>query len=96
MPTGPPPVYAVSTDRKCSESNKKKKKFSWNLWLLVADNPRMDRLGEELAEDSDIWLTYVNTATVHDTEMIDGWNKSLDVLLIFVCSSIFSIPLFFH
>ena len=56
----------------------------------------MDRLGEELAEDSDIWLTYVNTATVHDTEMIDGWNKSLDVLLIFVCSSIFSIPLFFH
>jgi hypothetical protein len=42
-------------------------------------------LGEELTDDSSIWLTYVNTAAAHDAEIVDGWNKSLDVLLIFVC-----------
>jgi Family of unknown function (DUF6535) len=48
----------------------------------------MDRLGEELSEDSAVWLTYVTTASAHDTEMVDGWNKGLDVLLIFVRFSI--------
>ena len=44
----------------------------------------MDRLGEELAADSDIWTTYVKAATASDAEMVDGWNKGLDVLLVFV------------
>lgn len=35
--------------------------------------------------DSNVWLNYVTTATAHDADMVDEWNKSLDVLLIFVC-----------
>jgi hypothetical protein len=50
----------------------------------VVDDDRADRIGEELAEDSDIWLTYVTMAAAYDSEMVDGWNKHLDVLLIFV------------
>lgn len=51
---------------------------------VAIDDVRVDRLGEELAVDSGVWLTYVNTAAMHDAEMVDGWNKSLDVILIFV------------
>ncbi|KIM84502.1 hypothetical protein PILCRDRAFT_67482, partial [Piloderma croceum F 1598] len=54
----------------------------------MADDVRTDRLGEELSEDSAVWLTYVTTASAHDTEIVDGWNKGLDVLLIF--ASLFS------
>jgi Family of unknown function (DUF6535) len=54
----------------------------------MTDDVRTDRLGEELSEDSAVWLTYVTTASAHDAEMVDGWNKGLDVLLIFVRFSI--------
>ena len=53
--------------------------------FCTTDDIRMDMLGEELADDSNVWVAYVNTAVTHDTQMTDGWNKSLDVLLIFVC-----------
>ena len=45
---------------------------------------RVERLGEELSSDSSVWLSYVATAAASDAEMIDNWNKGLDVLLIFV------------
>lgn len=41
-------------------------------------------LGEELSNDSSVWPVYVSAAADYDTEMIDGWNKNLDVLLLFV------------
>lgn len=56
----------------------------------------MDMLGEELADDSNVWLTYVDTAAAHDAEMVDGWNKSLDVLLLFVCHGLSKFFLFTH
>lgn len=44
-------------------------------------------LGEELSNESSVWSIYVSTAADYDTEMIDGWNKNLDVLLLFVSIS---------
>lgn len=54
----------------------------------MVDDSRADRIGEELAEDSDIWLMYVTMAAAYDSEMVDGWNKNLNVLLIFVRPSL--------
>jgi hypothetical protein len=52
--------------------------------FIAPDDVRIDNLSEGVTPDSAVWPKYLNTATVHDAEMIDGWNKSLDVLLIFV------------
>jgi hypothetical protein len=60
--------------------------------FIALDDVRVDRLGEGLAPDSAVWPKYLSTAAVHDAEMIDGWNKSLDVLLIFVSHSHLSTP----
>jgi hypothetical protein len=56
----------------------------FSLIISVTGDVRLERLGEELAPDSSVWPTYVATAGAHDKDMVDGWNKSLDVLLIFV------------
>lgn len=50
-------------------------------------------LGEELSNESSVWPIYVSTAADFDTEMIDGWNKNLDVLLLFVRISLVLIHL---
>ncbi|QRW07937.1 activating signal cointegrator 1 complex subunit 3 [Ceratobasidium sp. AG-Ba] len=50
------------------------------------DNPRagFDEYGAELGLDARIWPVYVKEAEAWDGEMVDGWNRSLDVMLIFV------------
>ena len=53
----------------------------------VTDEERVDMLSEELSNESSVWSIYVSTAANYDTEMIDGWNKNLDVLLLFVSIS---------
>ncbi|KAG9119465.1 hypothetical protein FRC07_005499, partial [Ceratobasidium sp. 392] len=45
---------------------------------LAADKP-----GEELAPDAGIWQLYVEEAKEHDSELVDGKNKNLDVMLLF-------------
>lgn len=35
-------------------------------------------------EDSRVWRIYIDEATKVDSAMTDGWNRSLDVLLVFV------------
>ncbi|KAG8678360.1 hypothetical protein FRC09_019900, partial [Ceratobasidium sp. 395] len=49
------------------------------------DAPRVgfDEYGAELGPDSRIWPAYVKEAEMWDEEMVDGWNRSLDVMLIF-------------
>ncbi|KAH7092681.1 hypothetical protein BKA62DRAFT_75863 [Auriculariales sp. MPI-PUGE-AT-0066] len=42
-----------------------------------------DRPGEEADEDARVWRVYRDRASDADEEMIGGWNKTLDVLLIF-------------
>ncbi|KAH7090863.1 hypothetical protein BKA62DRAFT_98793 [Auriculariales sp. MPI-PUGE-AT-0066] len=42
-----------------------------------------DRLGEESSDNARVWRIYRNRATEKDEDIIDGWNKTLDVLLIF-------------
>jgi hypothetical protein len=45
---------------------------------------RLEKMGDELAPDSNVWRTYIAAAGSHDKDMVDSWNQSLDVLLIFV------------
>ncbi|CAE6429256.1 unnamed protein product, partial [Rhizoctonia solani] len=42
-----------------------------------------DEYGTELGEHARVWKTYVREADKFDTEQVDGWNRSLDVTLIF-------------
>ena len=42
------------------------------------------RLGEETSENARVWRIYRDRANDEDQDVIDGWNKTLDVLLIFV------------
>ncbi|CEL56022.1 hypothetical protein RSOLAG1IB_02036 [Rhizoctonia solani AG-1 IB] len=42
-----------------------------------------DLYGAELSKDARVWRVYVKEADRHDTELVDGWNKSLDVILVF-------------
>lgn len=58
---------------------------------ILLEDARLDGLGEELSQDSNVWPVYVNAAAAFDTEMIDGWNKNLDVLLLFVNPSSLSL-----
>ncbi|KZV86306.1 hypothetical protein EXIGLDRAFT_774773 [Exidia glandulosa HHB12029] len=42
-----------------------------------------DPFGEETARDARVWSIYRDEATARDEPMVDGWNKALDILLIF-------------
>ncbi|CCO34211.1 hypothetical protein BN14_08305 [Rhizoctonia solani AG-1 IB] len=42
-----------------------------------------DLYGAELSRDARVWRVYVKEADRHDRELVDGWNKSLDVILVF-------------
>ncbi|CUA73505.1 Protein translocase subunit SecA [Caulobacter crescentus NA1000] [Rhizoctonia solani] len=42
-----------------------------------------DEYGAELEPDARVWKTYVKEADKFDAEQVDGWNRSLDVTLIF-------------
>ncbi|CAE6448932.1 unnamed protein product [Rhizoctonia solani] len=42
-----------------------------------------DERGAELGEDARVWKVYVGETDKSDAELIDGWNKTLDVLLVF-------------
>lgn len=43
-----------------------------------------DERGKEMSKDARIWRVYVDEANKADTTMTEGWNRSLDVLLVFV------------
>ena len=43
-----------------------------------------DRFGEEATDTARVWKVYRDAATEADKVELDGWNKTLDVLLIFV------------
>ncbi|CAE6451178.1 unnamed protein product [Rhizoctonia solani] len=42
-----------------------------------------DERGKELGQDAQVWKTYVKETDQVDGELVDGWNKSMDVILIF-------------
>ncbi|CAE6478443.1 unnamed protein product, partial [Rhizoctonia solani] len=42
-----------------------------------------DEPGKELDADAQVWKTYVRETDQVDGELVDGWNKSMDVILIF-------------
>ena len=41
-------------------------------------------IGDELDEDGRVWKVYRAEATLHDTTMLEGWHKTIDILLLFV------------
>ncbi|CAE7086765.1 unnamed protein product [Rhizoctonia solani] len=50
----------------------------------LAEAPQeFDEKGKELGPDAQVWKTYVREADQVDEELVDGWNKSMDVILIF-------------
>ncbi|KZV97514.1 hypothetical protein EXIGLDRAFT_747026 [Exidia glandulosa HHB12029] len=42
-----------------------------------------DPFGEEMAASARVWKVFKDEATKHDKTLLDGWNKTLDILLIF-------------
>ncbi|CAE7143876.1 unnamed protein product [Rhizoctonia solani] len=42
-----------------------------------------DKYGTEMGKDARVWKIYVKEADKWDEELIDGWNRSLDVILVF-------------
>ncbi|CAE6445816.1 unnamed protein product [Rhizoctonia solani] len=44
---------------------------------------RFDEYGAELEPEARVWKTYVKVADKFDMEQVEGWNRSLDVTLIF-------------
>ncbi|EUC62838.1 transmembrane protein, putative [Rhizoctonia solani AG-3 Rhs1AP] len=42
-----------------------------------------DEYGAELGKEARVWKVYVKEADRWDAELVEGWNKSLDVILVF-------------
>jgi len=42
------------------------------------------RSGEEAADNARVWKIYRDRMSERDQVTVDGWNKTLDILLIFV------------
>ncbi|KZW02449.1 hypothetical protein EXIGLDRAFT_637456, partial [Exidia glandulosa HHB12029] len=42
-----------------------------------------DAFGQELGSNARVWKVYKDESTVYDKAMLDAWNKTLDILLIF-------------
>ncbi|CAE6481007.1 unnamed protein product [Rhizoctonia solani] len=45
--------------------------------------PEFDEYGAELGKEAKVWKVYVDETDRWDAELVDGWNKSLDVILVF-------------
>ncbi|KAG8779743.1 hypothetical protein FRC12_023871 [Ceratobasidium sp. 428] len=47
--------------------------------------PRLgyDEYGEELSKNARVWKTYLQEASRWDADLVDGWHRSLDLILIF-------------
>ncbi|CUA71933.1 hypothetical protein RSOLAG22IIIB_09946 [Rhizoctonia solani] len=55
--------------------------------VLVEPDPiqmmEPDQYGAELGKEARVWKVYVQETDKWDRELVDGWNKSLDVILVF-------------
>lgn len=47
------------------------------------------RTGEALGSHAKVWDLYLSASEKYNDKMIDGWNKSSDILLVFVSFGIF-------
>ncbi|EUC61824.1 hypothetical protein RSOL_407930, partial [Rhizoctonia solani AG-3 Rhs1AP] len=53
--------------------------------MPVNTDPTMERdeYGAEMGKEARVWKIYVKETDRADAELVDGWNKSLDVILVF-------------
>ncbi|CAE6413275.1 unnamed protein product [Rhizoctonia solani] len=61
-----------------SQGNGYKKYLSSNDIL-----PDIDEYGAELGKEAKVWKIYMDETDKWDAELVEGWNKSLDVILVF-------------
>ncbi|CUA77329.1 DNA-directed RNA polymerase subunit beta'' [Rhizoctonia solani] len=50
---------------------------------VTEEPPVFDEEGKELDPNAEVWKTYVRETNLVDEELVDAWNKSMDVILIF-------------
>jgi hypothetical protein len=46
-----------------------------------------DRYGEEAGKNARVWKVYRDKVNERDADLLDGWNKTLDILLLFVSTA---------
>ena len=46
------------------------------------------RFGEEATDNARIWKVYRDRAQAEDQDLLEGWNNTLNILLIFVCEPV--------
>ncbi|QRW08598.1 hypothetical protein RhiLY_07597 [Ceratobasidium sp. AG-Ba] len=51
--------------------------------FIEKSRPGYDDYGKELGKDARVWKTYVQEASRWDADLVDGWHRSLDLILIF-------------
>ncbi|CUA70792.1 Vascular endothelial growth factor receptor 2 [Rhizoctonia solani] len=74
------------TDHNATEFDELSRKRSPVPVTLVDLDPAQmepDEYGAELGKEARVWKVYVQETDKWDRELVDGWNKSLDVILVF-------------
>ncbi|CAE6417384.1 unnamed protein product [Rhizoctonia solani] len=80
----PNPRYTTDQDSKISITRTQSESQGNFSKLYSADAiPEFDEYGAELGKEAKVWKVYVNETDRWDAELVDGWNKSLDVILVF-------------
>ncbi|KAG8693385.1 hypothetical protein FRC08_009138 [Ceratobasidium sp. 394] len=64
-------------------TNKQTEPSSLEFAAREEPRPGYDDYGKELGKDARVWKTYVQEASRWDSDLVDGWNRSLDLILIF-------------
>ncbi|KAG9076192.1 hypothetical protein FS749_012066 [Ceratobasidium sp. UAMH 11750] len=80
VPEGP--TMKNPTSGKDAQAQQEKEKVSATRYT-EGPRPGYDDYGQELGKDARFWKVYLQEAKVWDADMVDGWNNSLDLILIF-------------
>ncbi|CUA77041.1 hypothetical protein RSOLAG22IIIB_12500 [Rhizoctonia solani] len=81
----PNPRYTTDQDSKISITRTQSESQGNFSKLYSADTiPKFDEYGAELGKEARVWKVYIDETDRWDAELVDGWNKSLDVILVFV------------
>ncbi|QRW22489.1 hypothetical protein RhiXN_10076 [Rhizoctonia solani] len=72
-----------------TKTDTKPKSLFYDEWSQLPPDPR----GAELGREARVWKVYVGETEKWDNELLEGWEKSLDVLLVFVSAHIYKAAL---
>ncbi|KAG9093124.1 hypothetical protein FS749_015020 [Ceratobasidium sp. UAMH 11750] len=80
VPEGPTMENTTSGDG--AQAQREKEKVPATRYT-EGPRPGYDDYGQELGKDARFWKVYLQESKVWDADMVDGWNNSLDLILIF-------------